>query len=460
MSWYSEGRPKRHPDLSKNNSLNIPMPKLNTSNWFSREMHSQFRGVTPILTKSEKSQKFDDFFKIIVVGPPNAGKTSLIRQFCYQEFEEDPDGIGSPTFGMQNHTKRISYGDLILQLSFWDSPSDERFLTQINFHISSSDAVLFVYDCNDPESLDELKQLLEELSSSLNESEAILYLISTKKDKRQAGVMEYIVPKSIMEKYKLKYASTSSKVSSMTNELLEQLVGALVAKRKGDQETNEDLKQLRNMVQSVAEDRRNELDKRREMKRDEKDAWKEGKEEKEVKIDPKKRQSGMNFIVDDSIRRQSAVNEDNRSEAHKRRASRMKIDAAIKNFHEKIAELNAVNSDTVSSSDDDERRKPQHMEVGSRFSVEVKTEGARKKSSFYYSASDSKKKTPESKAKKYYSTSQSPSKKTNGKSNVADSDTIGQQETELTSQRGDRTQFQWEQQQQPNCCSQSDCKIY
>mgnify|MGYP000986712350 FL=1 len=245
MVWES---PQKSETLFNSNSPTLLKGSKNGSEHssLSNQIHNKkfLRGTnipTPLKAKAfDTATEYDYFFKIVVVGPANSGKTSLIRQYCSREFYEDYD----PTFGMQNKIKKALFSDTVVQLSIWDTPSDERFRPNITFQASGADAIVFVYDSTDQNSLTELTTLLEELYPEVNLSQTHLCLISTKKDKKGKGNHNVSVPKDLIAKYNLQYLSISARSPKMVEELFEQLIETLRCKQEKNDEEQTKLDEL------------------------------------------------------------------------------------------------------------------------------------------------------------------------------------------------------------------------
>ena len=56
-------------------------------------------------------------FKIIVIGQPGVGKTSLVRRFTKTNFDDKYN----PTIGVEFDTKEVEIGGLSYQLQLWDT---------------------------------------------------------------------------------------------------------------------------------------------------------------------------------------------------------------------------------------------------------------------------------------------------------------------------------------------------
>ena len=87
---------------------------------------------------------------VIVVGNSGVGKTNLLYQYCYQDFQENLKS----TIGVDFYTKIIKKNDLVLNLKLFDSAGQERFRAINTSYYRNCDAVILVYDITARESFD------------------------------------------------------------------------------------------------------------------------------------------------------------------------------------------------------------------------------------------------------------------------------------------------------------------
>ena len=66
--------------------------------------------------------------KIVFVGDPATGKTSLMKRIVDNEFNPDYDA----TIGVDFFTKVVSYRENVFKLQLWDSAGQEKYKSLIN----------------------------------------------------------------------------------------------------------------------------------------------------------------------------------------------------------------------------------------------------------------------------------------------------------------------------------------
>ena len=63
--------------------------------------------------------------KILVIGDHNTGKTSIVRQYVYKEFDEYSV---EATIGMDIASKHVRVDDMTLKVQLWDIAGQDRFI--------------------------------------------------------------------------------------------------------------------------------------------------------------------------------------------------------------------------------------------------------------------------------------------------------------------------------------------
>jgi small GTP-binding protein len=100
-------------------------------------------------------------YKVLLIGDGNVGKTSLVRRFCEDKFEESR----ILTMGVDFQIKTVQLGERIIRLSIWDVAGQERFRTfRDQFYVGTL-AVALVYDVTAPATFFNLPRWRDEVLS-------------------------------------------------------------------------------------------------------------------------------------------------------------------------------------------------------------------------------------------------------------------------------------------------------
>ncbi|MHA1491891.1 MAG: Rab family GTPase [Promethearchaeota archaeon] len=124
--------------------------------------------------------EFIDFkFKIVFVGEPGVGKTSMILRFSENAFTRKY----IPTLGVNVSDKIFRVNDTIVQLVLWDIAGQPRFQFMRNQFYQGSDGVFLIFDLTNPKSFNRIKNWYQDIKRQLIINPSISgYLIGNKND--------------------------------------------------------------------------------------------------------------------------------------------------------------------------------------------------------------------------------------------------------------------------------------
>ena len=164
----------------------------------------------------------DTEFKIITLGNPGVGKTSIIQRFVNDEF--NPDQLS--TLGVSLSFRVLTINKRKLKLKLIDTGGQEKYRAIAKNYFKHADVVLFVFDLNLKVSFESIQYWIDLFNESADGDKIILkYLIGNKCDLPQnvdQGLIDELV-----EKNKLLYMSTSALTKNQIDEMFEYIAGEL-----------------------------------------------------------------------------------------------------------------------------------------------------------------------------------------------------------------------------------------
>ena len=117
--------------------------------------------------------------KVVLLGEAGVGKTSIIQQFAYHQF--DPDCLSS--ISAQFISKTIDYkGYGPIKFDIWDTAGQERYRSMARIFYKDAKVVIFVYDITNQISFEGIKDYWHEQIKLNCENDAILALVANKND--------------------------------------------------------------------------------------------------------------------------------------------------------------------------------------------------------------------------------------------------------------------------------------
>ncbi|MFX1344592.1 MAG: Rab family GTPase [Promethearchaeota archaeon] len=148
-------------------------------------------------------------FKIIVVGDPTVGKTSLVLRYTNNAFRRSYVS----TMGVHVSNKIFRADDsTIIQLVLWDVGGQERFKIMRKQFYQGSDAVFLVFDLTNPETFSNIPVWFSDIKKQmeLRGEDLIGYVIGNKKDLENEKKITSEDAQRLAQKFNLEYLETSA----------------------------------------------------------------------------------------------------------------------------------------------------------------------------------------------------------------------------------------------------------
>ena len=117
--------------------------------------------------------------KIVLLGDPAVGKSSLVQRYCSDKFE-DKYKITIGGAYLQKEEK-LKNGDT-LKLHIWDTGGQEKFRSMASLYYKDAVAAILVYDVSNKESLESLDYWVTELKNNVDNTNFIISLAGNKCD--------------------------------------------------------------------------------------------------------------------------------------------------------------------------------------------------------------------------------------------------------------------------------------
>eukprot|EP01121_Diplochlamys_sp_Union-15-3_P017258 TRINITY_DN603_c0_g1_i1.p1 TRINITY_DN603_c0_g1~~TRINITY_DN603_c0_g1_i1.p1 ORF type:complete len:191 (-),score=19.59 TRINITY_DN603_c0_g1_i1:19-591(-) len=159
----------------------------------------------------------DYFFKLLIIGDSNVGKSSLLLRFTENNFTESIKN----TVGVDFKIRTVSIQGRIIKLQIWDTAGQEKFRTITANYYRGSHGVIIVFDLSNIESFEHVQHWLSEIDSQ--SSSGIKKLLVGNKSDLSRAVPESAV-KQLISKENLAYIETSAKEDKNVEAAFLQLV--------------------------------------------------------------------------------------------------------------------------------------------------------------------------------------------------------------------------------------------
>ena len=154
-------------------------------------------------------------FKIIMIGPANSGKTSIVRRYVDKKFNDDY----KVTVGFDYMNKEITIGKKKINIQLWDTAGTEMFQSLSSSYYRNSCGALVVFDVLDRKSFESLNTWINYYREHRDQKyEELIYLIGNKIDSKDR-VISKKEAMDFMEENNLKeyYESSAKKGDNIDN---------------------------------------------------------------------------------------------------------------------------------------------------------------------------------------------------------------------------------------------------
>ncbi|MHA1931194.1 MAG: Rab family GTPase [Promethearchaeota archaeon] len=168
------------------------------------------RSKVDTLQEALKDRSLIDYqFKIIIVGDPSVGKTSLILRYTDNAFRR----TYVSTMGVHVSNKIFKAEDsTIIQLVLWDIGGQERFALMRQQFYQGSDALFLIFDLTNPDSFKNIPGWYSDIQKQLksNDNDIPGFLIGNKKDLKKLAKITSVKAQELATKLNLEYIETSA----------------------------------------------------------------------------------------------------------------------------------------------------------------------------------------------------------------------------------------------------------
>jgi len=163
------------------------------------------------------------FFKVVLIGAPSVGKTSILERFVTDQYTEDYKA----TIGADFRTKDIRINGQTVLLQIWDTAGQERFRALAAPFYRGADICVLVFDVTDSQSFEAVDQWRDEFlhHADIEEQGTFPFLLLGNKSDLGGGIGKAEVNRWLEQRgYKnMVYLETSAATNQNITEAFEQV---------------------------------------------------------------------------------------------------------------------------------------------------------------------------------------------------------------------------------------------
>ena len=181
-------------------------------------------------------------FKVILIGDPGVGKTSILSRFVTNEFQS----VYTSTIGVEFKTKDIYINNTTCaSFKIWDTCGQEKFRAITRQYFKNAKGVFLVFDLTNKETIKKLNVWLRDVKENID-NEFFVFLIGNKMDVKDRDISISEEAKQFSNEKKINYYEISAKTGSGVYNIFEKMANKLVDIEKIERNKNENNNKIKN----------------------------------------------------------------------------------------------------------------------------------------------------------------------------------------------------------------------
>ena len=165
-------------------------------------------------------------FKLVIIGDASTGKSSLLRRYCENTFDENY----KCTVGVDFQIKILKMNDgRIVKLQIWDTAGQDRYKVMTKSYYRNAKACLIVYDITRRETFDNVKTWADQYMQSNASGMKSAIILGNKKDLNDQRQIKKSEGENLSNEIGCEFQEVSAKeASDEINELFVNLAETLL----------------------------------------------------------------------------------------------------------------------------------------------------------------------------------------------------------------------------------------
>lgn len=176
----------------------------------------------------QTSKHLDYIYKYVVIGEAGVGKTSIARQFIFNDYSNRYN----TTIGVDFSCKTLSIRDKNIKIQIWDTAGQESFRSIISSYYKDTVGVIIVVDNYDNKSLETIKYWQQEYYKKQKYNQHVFFMVLINKIDLFSESLNYNLIKDYCTDNNIIFYGVSAKTGCNINESFRYLTTHIYRKTK------------------------------------------------------------------------------------------------------------------------------------------------------------------------------------------------------------------------------------
>lgn len=176
----------------------------------------------------QTSNHLDYIYKYVVIGEAGVGKTSIARQFIFNDYSDRYN----TTIGVDFSCKTLSIRDKNIKIQIWDTAGQESFRSIISSYYKDTVGVIIVVDNYDNKSLETIKYWQQEYYKKQKYNQHVFFMVLINKIDLFSETLNYNLIKDYCTDNNIIFYGVSAKTGCNINESFRYLTTHIYRKTK------------------------------------------------------------------------------------------------------------------------------------------------------------------------------------------------------------------------------------
>ena len=173
----------------------------------------------------------DEKIQLIMIGESSVGKTSLIRRYTQNLFNENH----LETAGIEYNSKEEKLNNKIIKVKIWDTAGQEIFHSLTKNFYRKSDGIIIVFDVSNKESFEKIHDWIKSVHDNIDTYREIqIIIVGNKNDKEEERQVTKEEGLKISEYFEIPYFEASAKNGNGVRTFMMKIIEDIVNNKLND----------------------------------------------------------------------------------------------------------------------------------------------------------------------------------------------------------------------------------